>query len=82
MHRPKEIISHKETVVVRFKFRDSNFTGTLFVGGQERVLDLLNGPGRFLPIQIESKVNMFNKDFIEWMVPDDVQRMGDEIDDG
>ena len=80
MHRPKEIIRHKETVIVRFKFGDANFTGTLFVGGQERVLDLLNGQGQFIPIQIESKVNMFNKNFIEWMVPDDVTRMGDEDD--
>lgn len=78
MHRPKEIIRHKETVIVRFKFADSQFTGTLFVGGQERVLDLLNSQDQFIPIQIENNLNMFNKNFIEWMVPDDVQRMGDE----
>jgi len=52
--------------------------GFVFVGGQERVLDLLNNTERFLPFEHEDgRFVMINKQAIAYAWPDDGKWMGD-----
>jgi len=52
--------------------------GYVFVGGQERVLDLLNNKDPFMPFEHEDgRFVMINKQAIAYAWPEDGQWMGD-----
>lgn len=52
--------------------------GYVFVGGQERVLDLLNSKDPFMPFEHEDgRLVMINKQAIAYAWPDDKQWMDD-----
>ena len=52
--------------------------GYVFVGGQERVLDLLNNSDPFMPFEHEDgRFVMINKQAIAYAWPEDGQWMGD-----
>ena len=75
MHRPRDLIKEKEKVKVRFMMEDLNLIAYVYAGGQERVLDILNGPERFMPVEVHGELRMVNKDSIMWLIPEDAERM-------
>ena len=78
MHRPKEVFRAKETVNVRVVTTTEIFDGVAFPGGTERVLDLLNGPDQFIPIEIAGRIRIVNKNLIIFVFPEDQDRMEGE----
>jgi hypothetical protein len=78
MHRPKEVFRSKEQVSIRVVTTTEIFDGVVFPGGQERILDLLNGPDQFIPVEIVGRMRMVNKNMIMWVFPEDTQRMTDD----
>lgn len=79
MHRASNVIRPKTKIRVELQKDDgSTMDGFVFVGGQERVLDLLNNSDPFLPFQHEDgRYVMINKQAIAYAWPDDVQWMGE-----
>ncbi len=75
MHRPREMIKEKEKVKVRFMVGDMNLVAFVYAGGQERVLDILNNDDRFIPIEVHGEMRIINKDAIQWLIPEDQERM-------
>lgn len=79
MHRSKEVIRPKTKIRVELQKEDgSQMIGHVFVGGQERVLDLLNGTERFIPFEHEDgRYVMINKEAIAYVWPEDSHWMTD-----
>ena len=81
MHRPRDVIREKEKVKVRFTIGgDMNLIAYVYAGGQERVLDILNGPEKFLPVEVHGELRLINKDTILYIIPEDEDRMKVEDD--
>lgn len=79
MHRSSNIIREKIKVPVELKKDDgTKFEGFVFVGGQERVMDLFNNKEPFLPFEHkDGRFGLINKRTIADVWPDDASRMGD-----
>ena len=75
MYRAREDILHKEQVNVVLHLTNAKMNGAIFVGGYERVSDLLNGPHTCLPVEVDGKTRIIRKSSIDWLEPDDVERM-------
>ena len=82
MHRGSDVIRQKTKIRVQLQKDDgSAMEGFVFVGGQERVLDLLNNKEPFLPFQHEDgRFVMINKQAIAYAWPDDSQWMGNAFE--
>ena len=76
MYRTQDDILDKEKVGVRFNLGQINLEGDVYVGGQERVFDLLNKPEPFTVIEIEGVTKFVNKSAILLIEADDFDRMG------
>ncbi len=79
MHRSNDIIRPKTKIRVQLQKDDgSTMDGFVFVGGQERVLDLLNNNEPFMPFEHEDgRFVMINKQAIAYAWPDDGTWMGE-----
>ena len=75
MHRPRDVIREKEKVKVRFMIGDLNLVAFVYAGGQERVLDILNNDDKFIPIEVHGEMRIIRKDAIQWLIPEDQERM-------
>ncbi len=79
MHRPSDVIRTKTKIRVELQTTDGAvLDGFVFLGGQERVLDLLNNKGTFLPFQLsDGRFVMINRQAVSNVWPDDAEWMGD-----
>ncbi len=77
MHRSSELIRPKSKVAVELHKDDGSvLDGFVYVGGQERILDLLNNHERFVPFELnDGTMIMVNKNAIVLVMPDDGDRM-------
>lgn len=75
MYRAREDILHKEQINVVLYMANITMKGTIYVGGYERVSDLLNGPHSFLPLEVDGAMRMVSKSSIDWIEPEDADRM-------
>jgi hypothetical protein len=82
MHRSKDVIRPKTKIRVELQKDDGSLMiGHVFVGGQERILDLLNSKERFIPFEHEDgRYVMINKEAIAYVWPDDNHWMSDTFD--
>ena len=78
MHRSSNVIRPKTKIRVQLQKDDgTTMDGFVFVGGQERVLDLLNNADPFMPFQHDDgRYVMINKQAIAYAWPEDDQWMG------
>ncbi len=77
MHRSSDIIRPKSKVPVELHRDDGTvLEGYVYVGGQERILDLLNNHERFIPFELpDGRILMVNKNAIVLVAPNDADRM-------
>lgn len=77
MYRSSEVIRPKTKIRVELQRGDDTIMeGFVFVAGQERVLDLLNGKEPFLPFEMENgRYVLINKRAIAYVWPHDDQWM-------
>ncbi len=81
MHRSSDIIRPKSKVAVELQKDDGEIIeGFVYVGGQERILDLLNNHERFIPVELsEGRMVLINKNAIVFVAPFDEERMSKSI---
>lgn len=81
MHRSSDIIRPKSKVAVELQKDDGEIIeGYVYVGGQERILDLLNNHERFIPVELsEGRMVLINKNAIVFVAPFDEERMSKSI---
>ena len=79
MYRSSELMQNKARVSVELlKDSGEELHGYFFLGGQERVLDLLNGPSTYLPFQLTNgNIHILNKSVIVRIIPHDEDRMAE-----
>jgi hypothetical protein len=77
MHRSSDVIRPKSKVAVELVKDDGEtLEGFVYVGGQERILDLLNNHERFIPLELsEGRMILINKNAIVLITPFDEDRM-------
>ena len=81
MHRSSDVIRPKSKVAVELQKDDGQIIeGFVYVGGQERILDLLNNHERFIPVELsEGRMVLINKNAIVFVAPFDEERMSKSI---
>ena len=81
MHRSSDVIRPKSKVAVELQKDDGEIIeGYVYVGGQERILDLLNNHERFIPVELsEGRMVLINKNAIVYVAPFDEERMAKSI---
>ncbi len=79
MHRSSDVIKHKVKIAIELQKTDGTaMEGHVFLGGTERVLDLMNHKDLFLPVSMNgSKVLLINKYSISQIRPYDGEWMDD-----
>ena len=77
MYRSRDVIRPKTKIRVELHIRDgAALEGYVFVGGHERVLDLLNNKEPFLPLELDDGRHvMINKQLIATIWPHDQKWM-------
>lgn len=77
MHRSSDVIRPKSKVEILLRREDgTTLQGHVYVGGQERILDLVNDRKPFLPFETrDGKMLLINKRSIAVIEPFDQERM-------